>query len=191
MRSSLVIALCATLSLPAHAQTDTMSEPEPEAETSAFEIWLHRPLMKLVNAPEDLLSPFTTDGCSGGMSDGWVVMAKVVPELAEEIGSTPPWEPCCITHDRAYHNAGGAKTAIQSALARLQADEDLRACVLTWADPEATRMNALYNIPESQTQLAYSVLASGMYNAVRVGGAPCSLWSWRWGYGYPECSVLD
>jgi len=42
------------------------------------------------------LKPFTTDGCSGGMSLLW---RKV-------IGHPPPWEDLCVEHDRAYHVGG-------------------------------------------------------------------------------------
>lgn len=40
--------------------------------------------------------PFTTDGCSGGMSLIW-------PRL---FGHPPPWEGACVEHDRAYWQGG-------------------------------------------------------------------------------------
>jgi len=40
--------------------------------------------------------PFTTDGCSGGMSWVW---RKVLKE-------PPPWEGCCVRHDFAYLKGG-------------------------------------------------------------------------------------
>lgn len=42
--------------------------------------------------------PFTTDGCSGGMSWLW----------RKTHGKPPPWEGHCIEHDRTYH-AGGTR----------------------------------------------------------------------------------
>lgn len=59
------------------------------------------------------LKPFTTDGCSGGMSFLW---KKV-------LGRVPPWEEECIEHDRAYHRGGSAKD-------RHDADLDLAEGVL-------------------------------------------------------------
>lgn len=40
--------------------------------------------------------PFTTDGCSGGMTWAWQVLT----------GDDPPWQGLCVEHDRAYW-AGG------------------------------------------------------------------------------------
>lgn len=40
--------------------------------------------------------PFTTDGCSGGMSKLWRLLFR----------KAPPWEDLCVTHDRAYWKGG-------------------------------------------------------------------------------------
>ncbi|MDP6343566.1 MAG: hypothetical protein QF578_19175 [Alphaproteobacteria bacterium] len=40
--------------------------------------------------------PFTTDGCSGGMSWAWRTFLR----------RPPPWEGECVTHDRAYWQGG-------------------------------------------------------------------------------------
>lgn len=53
-------------------------------------------------------TPFTTDGCSGGMSWLW---RKVLDK-------SPPWEGACIEHDKAYWY-GGTKQQ------RLNADRQL------------------------------------------------------------------
>jgi hypothetical protein len=42
--------------------------------------------------------PFTTDGCSGGMTWAWRVIAR----------RDPPWEGACVKHDRAYWAGGSA-----------------------------------------------------------------------------------
>ena len=42
------------------------------------------------------MTPFTTDGCSGGMSRLW--------RLAT--GRPPPWESACVEHDRRYWRGG-------------------------------------------------------------------------------------
>lgn len=40
--------------------------------------------------------PFTTDGCSGGMSWLWLTFT----------GELPPWEHMCVLHDQAYWRGG-------------------------------------------------------------------------------------
>lgn len=42
------------------------------------------------------LEPFTTDGCSGGMSILWRRL----------FNKPPPWEGFCIEHDKAYWRGG-------------------------------------------------------------------------------------
>lgn len=56
--------------------------------------------------------PFTTDGCSGGMSRLWRRLFK----------TPPPWEGCCEAHDRLYWRGGTAQQ-------RSMADYKLMACV--------------------------------------------------------------
>ncbi|MFK7882336.1 hypothetical protein [Roseobacter sp.] len=136
------------------------------------------------------LAPFTTDGCSGGMSDVWAVTAAQFPQWAESQGEVPPWQECCVTHDRAYHNAGGKKEATQSFKARLKADEDLRSCVLAQGARDRETLVIAYGISEDTLDFFYGGIAQGMYFAVRLGGVPCSGLPWRWGYGFPNCSVL-
>ena len=53
--------------------------------------------------------PFTTDGCSGGMSVAWLRVS----------GGPPPWEDACVEHDRAYWKGGSRRE-------RLSADRLLR-----------------------------------------------------------------
>ncbi|PID36817.1 MAG: hypothetical protein CR993_03240 [Rhodobacterales bacterium] len=118
--------------------------------------------------------PFTTDGCSGGMSTVWRGLAEALPDLATGIGTHPPWEGCCVTHDQAYHDAAGATTAKASFAARLRADRALRDCVAAWET----------GLPPSGQQ----ALADAMYHAVRSGGGPCTGLPWRWGYGLPRCA---
>lgn len=68
------------------------------------------------------------------------------------------WCMCCFNHDLAYWRGGSAEE-------RLKADEVLKACVM-----EKTNNPAL---------------ADAMFNAVRVGGAPEFLTTYRWAYGWP------
>ncbi|OSP56466.1 hypothetical protein [Pseudoruegeria sp. SK021] len=155
-----------------------------------MEVWLHEPLMTQVNAPEPQLAPFETDGCSGGMTDAWTTLAGISPAFAGQNGARPPWEPCCVAHDHAYHNAGGTTTADASAAARLSADQTLRTCVEGWAERDTSPAIETYGLTPAQLAQNYSALALAMYQAVRLGGAPCSGLPWRWGYGYPQCSPL-
>ncbi len=140
------------------------------------ELWAHERLVRArINA---VATPFTTDGCSGGMSAIWQEANDVFPALSNKIGATPPWEQCCITHDKAYHNAAGAKDAMQSFNARLAADQTLSKCISDFGTQESTSI-------EQQ----YQLLADMMYSAVRLGGVPCSGLPWRWGYGLPNCYI--
>lgn len=90
------------------------------------------------------LQPFTTDGCS------------LFPDRS--LVSTSDWCGCCLAHDLAYWRGGTAQE-------RIQADQDLKSCVLAAsASPE---------------------LADLMFLGVRTGGGPYSLTPYRWGYGWP------
>ncbi len=150
----------------------------------------HDALMVVISRPETELAPFETDGCSGGLSDAWKRAAGRFPEFAESHQSTPPWEDCCVTHDRAYHNAAAAPDAASSFDARLMADQTLQACVIATGEARADIVAETYDVtPENVTE-AYDTIASAMFFAVRLGGMPCSGLPWRWGYGYPRCTVL-
>jgi hypothetical protein len=123
-----------------------------------------------------VLTPFETDGCSGGMSAVWRLVAESAPAFASSWGAHPPWEPCCVAHDLLYH-AGGSGEPAKGYGERLAADAALRACVA--ADLAGTDLDA-----------AAAAIAETMFVAVRMGGGPCSGLPWRWGYGWPQCSVL-
>lgn len=90
------------------------------------------------------LQPFSTDGCS------------LFPDRS--LVSTSDWCGCCLAHDLAYWRGGTAEE-------RLQADQDLKNCVLATAGS-----------PE---------LADFMFAGVRTGGGPYFLTPYRWGYGWP------
>jgi hypothetical protein len=140
------------------------------------ELWAHERLMRVrINA---VATPFETDGCSGGMSAVWQEANNAFPALSNKIGAHPPWEQCCITHDKAYHNAADATDAAQSFDARLAADQTLSECVSNFGKHEPALVKQQYQL-----------LADTMYSAVRLGGAPCSGLSWRWGYGLPNCHI--
>ena len=46
--------------------------------------------------------PFTTDGCSGGMTWAWRTLLR----------RPPPWEGLCVAHDRAYWRGGTQRDRI-------------------------------------------------------------------------------
>lgn len=148
-----------------------------DALTDALERPSHDALMTLIARPETTLAPFHTDGCSGGMSLGWRMVASIFPDFAKADYSAPPWEKCCVTHDRAYHSAGQTLSPQTSFQARLTADLALKACIIATG-------------PDQVNGLAYDGIAQAMFLAVRLGGYPCTSLPWRWGYGYPYCSVL-
>ncbi|WP_171100868.1 hypothetical protein [Ruegeria sp. HKCCD7255] len=176
IRNSLCLLLvCAT---PVQAQ-DIMSSIEMPA---------HRALMDQRGDAD--LTPFETDGCSGGLSSSWSLVADTFPKFSALYEAHPPWEYCCITHDKAYHSAGGALTAEDSFKARLNADEALRSCVKTHGQEFASDYAERYDMTEDQIGQVHSITAEAMFLAVRFGGGPCSGLPWRWGFGYPGCSVF-
>jgi hypothetical protein len=133
-----------------------------------------------------VLTPFASDGCSGGLSAGWTFAATHLPQLANVHGEHPPWEACCVTHDRAYHSAPGGD-ALASFSARRAADEAMRLCVLAEGAARKEALMADYRLSGHMVDLLYEGIAGAMYRAVRLGGAPCSRLPWRWGYGWPQC----
>lgn len=161
------------------------------AVARAIELPAHEALMRSRADAETAPAPFETDGCSGGLSEVWKVVAGRFPDFAQAHQSLPPWEGCCVTHDRAYHDAGGAADAGGSFEARLNADRALEACVVATGADRVDALADVYDVNADQTEAAYHTIAQAMFLAVRFGGAPCSGLPWRWGYGYPACSVLE
>ncbi|RMG53384.1 MAG: hypothetical protein D6717_11220 [Gammaproteobacteria bacterium] len=132
------------------------------------------------------VKPFASDGCSGGMSAGWTVFAEGLPGVAKKLGRRPPWEGCCVIHDRAYWQGRGEG----GYAARLAADQALRQCVLDTAAAEGDAWAAQVGIPPERMQALMRQVAGAMYLAVRLGGGPCTGLPWRWGHGWPECDSL-
>jgi hypothetical protein len=153
----------------------------------AIEIPSHRWLAEVREAPDTQLAPFTTDGCSGGMSSLWTFTAERYPAFAEVHEGVTPWEDCCVIHDRAYHAGGADPDPEASYTARIAADEELERCVAATASNRDDILQELYEMSETQVRLAYKAIGAAMFHAVRVGGGPCTGLPWRWGYGYPHC----
>lgn len=154
-----------------------------------FELETHRKLIQSAKENGWHLDAFSTDGCSGGLSRAWQTVSDGFPAFAKANQKTPPWESCCISHDRSYHSAGGATKARKSYLLRLSADKALRKCVLDTGKRRSAELSAKYSLSEDQIRTAYEAIANAMFDAVRIAGLPCSGLAWRWGYGYPPCGV--
>lgn len=146
----------------------------------------HRALARLRGAGA-ALAPFETDECSGGLSAAWGAAASGFAEFADAFGADPPWEGCCVAHDRLYHAAGPDPAPMASYAARLQADSALERCVLDTGEATTAELAARHGVEAAQVRAAYEAVARAMFFAVRLGGAPCSGLPWRWGYGYPHC----
>lgn len=170
------------------ADTDTLPSPAMDSLERTIEMWRHERFILVLKKPGARINEFTTDGCSGGLSAGWEHLASALPEFAKTHGDAPPWESCCVVHDRAYHGGGlVGQTAEQSFEARKQADLALVACVVATGIERKTPLTAVYDITKNDVATLYSTIGSIMYRAVRLGGVPCSGLPWRWGYGWPDC----
>ena len=130
------------------------------------------------------LAPFTTDGCSGNLSENWKLLATSLPGFEDEFGDAPPWESCCVAHDKEYWRG----PAVDGYHRRHQADQRLRQCVVDTGTQLAQALSLRYSVTDETVRQTFRVIADLMYQAVRLGGQPCSLLSWRWGYGWPNCA---
>jgi len=176
----------------ARAQDGVTSPSVVDEIEAALELGWHERLLKVQHAKDARLAPFVTDGCSGGQSAGWELMSAAVPAFAARHGNLPPWEQCCVTHDRAYHRgAPPGANAEASFMARRAADERLRQCVLRVGQQRIPALMSEYGLSPGQASLLYRNIADAMYRAVRLGGGPCTGLSWRWGYGWPSCHLFS
>lgn len=130
------------------------------------------------------ISEFSTDGCSGFQSQSWKFLAEQFPEFKQHFGSQPPWEACCIEHDKIYW-FGKTHNGYQL---RQQADLALKQCVVETGQKLSGELAQKYDIEAESVEKAFSATAEVMYRAVRLGGGPCSMLPWRWGYGWPPCA---
>ena len=162
--------------------------------TEAFAAWtsdvsqLHEEyllglLAEVQTQGEQQLEPFTTDGCSGGLSTGWKYLAKHFSSFAKGYGNSPPWEYCCIAHDKAYWKG----EVTNGYYLRKQADNTLRQCVINHGITNRAKYAAQTGKTKQEIEAAFMLIANLMYNTIRVGGRPCSVFKWRWGYGWPLC----
>ena len=132
------------------------------------------------------IQSFTTDGCSGGLSEGWKSFARLLPGFKAKFGDKPPWEACCVAHDRTYWR-GEVENGYDL---RLQADKLLRQCVIEYGKKHSARIAKKFSSDEHRVLQQFQYAGDLMYQAVRIGGKPCSRLPWRWGYGWPYCKHL-
>jgi hypothetical protein len=184
-----VLALLLVLTWPL---TSVRAEPMNPSEAplsllDQIEMEAHQRLIEVMRERHYQPLPFVTDGCSGGLSLAWTAVSGLAPSFAAVHEARPPWEGCCITHDQAYHAASSAETAQESFDERLAADERLRRCVLETGKQRTAALVHAYPVTAEQVEQLYDFVAHAMFDAVRLGGGPCSGLPWRWGYGYPGC----
>lgn len=134
------------------------------------------------------LSRFWSDGCSAGLSPGWRMAALANPFLARNSTGGPPFEYCCVEHDRVYHSAARDYPSPQASMrARALADDALRRCVRRSGLEVKRSIEAKTGVSASATALSYGFLGEIMQGAVTAGGGPCTGASWRWGNGSAQC----
>jgi hypothetical protein len=172
------------------ARPDDATTPSDALDTldAKVELGLHERLIATRTKPGAVLAPFSSDGCSGGLSAGWALATASFPKIAKRHGDRPPWEGCCLAHDRLYHaGSASSRDAGTSLTMRRLADHELRQCVIAFGNTRKHALAAEYGLSPDEVSRLYQIIAGAMYWAVRVGGAPCTGLSWRWGYGWPGC----
>lgn len=136
--------------------------------------------------PANTLAEFSTDGCSGGLSEGWATLSLLLPAFQTAFGDRPPYEFCCTAHDRTYWRGETA----HGYAARLDADEALRRCVVDFGAQHRAEFAERFHLSDAAIVKNFRVIGDLMYFAVRAGGKPCSPFPWRWGYGWPNCEPV-
>ncbi|MDH3386440.1 MAG: hypothetical protein OEN02_00930 [Gammaproteobacteria bacterium] len=173
------IAFVTMLASASHAQADVLGDAMMLLENQQMQR-----LAQQQNRPGVVIGAFRSDGCSGGLSEAWTFVAGISPEFARIIGSKPPWEYCCVAHDESYWR-GESDNGFEK---RQQADADLRACVRRAGEEQSADIaKRLGLLRQDVLDLIYTT-ADLMYQAVRLGGGPCTGLPWRWGHGWPECA---
>lgn len=175
----IIIVISADAGTDTHRTADTRQGPR-------YEQARQQRLARVQSSKQNHLSTFTTDGCSGGLSDGWRFLAHHLPAFGKTFGQNPPYEDCCVAHDLAYWR-GETRHGYEK---RLQADNRLRQCVITYGKLHSSEFARQFKLPASIIERNFRIVAELMYRSVRVGGMPCTGLPWRWGYGWPTCSVV-
>ena len=101
------------------------------------------------------IMPFTTDGCSANQSKNWEVLAQVLPVFADEFGQKPPWEDCCVAHDKLYWQGDVADGYHH----RVAADQELKACIVATGDKLAAELSSPYSVSEEKIGAAFATIS--------------------------------
>lgn len=147
-------------------------------------------MKKLATVQAGLSTPpinFKTDRCSGGLSKGWQLLAEAFPSFKNKYGNQPPWEHCCLSHDKTYWR-GETRTGYHK---RKQADQAFKSCVVDIGEQKKQEYSDVLQTTPQQVTKIFQLAANVMYRAVRIGGQPCTIFHWRWGFGWPPCSIFD
>lgn len=131
------------------------------------------------------LAPFTTDGCSAGISDSWNTAVAQFSQLSDTFATNYadleniPFESACIEHDRLYHSGIGGYAG------RLVADNQLRNDILSYGIANVSTVQAATGLETAaQAMSLFDLVAEVVYRGVRAGGSPCTEETYAWGYGY-------
>lgn len=182
---ALVVAMAATPGPRAQAQVP--DDRAPGGPLVALELRLQSRLAEVRDRPDTLPVPFETDGCSGGLSQIWQIVARSLPNFAADHGDVPPWQACCVAHDRLYHRGGPDSSPAAAFAARERADAALAKCVRATGSHRQETLGRLHGLAPDEVIAIYRRIGDAMYRAVRLGGMPCTGMPWRWGYGWPPC----
>jgi hypothetical protein len=183
-----LIAACALFGIVGYTGAAVASDTNAETK-SVDRTTEERDMSRLARVqadPANTLAEFTTDGCSGGLSDAWATLSFLLPAFRDALGDRPPYEYCCTAHDRAYWRGETAKGYAQ----RLEADDALRRCVIDHGAQHRAAFAEQFQLSEETIVQNFRVIGDLIYFAVRKGGKPCSPFPWRWGYGWPTCEPM-
>ena len=132
----------------ASAQDSATYDSTMDAIERQLEVGSHERLLTRIAENGVVVNAFTTDGCSGGLSTSWDQLAARFPEFADRHGEQPPWQECCVAHDRRYHTGGaGARSAAESFERRKAADLELQACVVDVGIQRSESLEEIYYSP--------------------------------------------
>jgi len=120
-----------------------------DAVTESFEREQMTRLAAQQKRPGIHIAAFRSDGCSGGMSQSWGFLADTLPKFADYAGTQPPWEHCCVAHDRDYWQ-GETKNGFNK---REQSDAQLRTCVNATGEQRGAEIAQTLSLPQ-QARLA-------------------------------------
>ena len=161
---SLLIVMLASAGAPA-------AEPLDEALVALEREQMKR-LAQQQNRTGVRIDDFRTDGCSGGLSAAWEYLAEISPEFAARAGNLPPWEDCCVDHDRHYWR-GETDNGYEK---RKQADSELRQCVIRSGQERQQELTRRLGLTPREIEESFALVADMMYQAVRIGGDSRLCW---------------